>query len=677
MTRYFTLATAGHVDHGKTSLIRAMTGINPDRLKEEREREMTTDLGFAHLDFVSGCGEMGSPENPSVIIGFIDVPGHGKFLKNMLAGVGGIDLALLVVAADEGVMPQTLQHIKILSLLGVRSCLLAVSKIDLSDDFERVALEVEELLSFYGIALISSVPVSAPDGRGISELKASLLEAVEKLDREGVHAQRLKQPAFLPVDRVFSKSGYGMVVTGTLVEGKLSVGDQVAIEPGDIKARVRGLESFGRSLKEASAGQRLAINLSLKEAHSVSRGQCVVAGESRPSTNLVVEIKDLGGLEFFGDEDSEPMGGHISSQSRIAKIKKTGKGARLSPQKIKLYHGSAECAGSLRWLDIVETPQGEKFVGQIALEAPLLVRPGDLYVMRYGDNGIAGGEVLLCDRPQWLSRKALLPLTVSLFAGMDDEAALPEKLGGALVQILDASPAVLVPAELQWFLRQDSLSRVLEFGLASGLLHQGAEHLVSKTLFEKCKSFLQEQIVARFARNSEGLPLESLRRLSGAPRRTLPRSLLNSILEELTAKGLIERRQDRVFLKGAAEAKGLDALAEKIIKILDEHAVLELTEIAKLTGSDLKAVKSSLNNLSKAGLCQIVSYDFAASEKTLRHGHRVLNQLWQQKREISPSEFREALATNRKYTMALLAYYDDHQITRRLNNSRVLLKSPV
>lgn len=656
-TKYFTLATAGHVDHGKTSLIRALTGINPDRLKEEREREMTTDLGFAHLDYVSE----GATE-PAVIIGFIDVPGHGKFLKNMLAGVGGIDCALLVVAADEGVMPQTLQHIKILSLLGVRSTLLAVTKIDLSDDFEKVALEVEELLAYYGIKIIAAVPVCASDGRGIEELKAKLFGAVQKLGLEGVHEARLKEAAYLPVDRVFSKSGYGMVVTGTLVEGAIAVGDQVAIEPGNIKARVRGLESFGRSLKESSTGQRLAINLSLKEAHTVSRGQCVTAVEGGACTNLIVEIKDLGGLEFFGEEGAERS---------LSRIKKASKGAKLSPQKIKLYHGSAECAGALRWLENIE-----RVVGQIALEAPLLIRPGDLYVMRYGDYGIAGGEVLLCDRPGWLSRKALLPLTESLLSREEEAEGKLARQAHALARILDLSPVILVPSKLSWFLRPARLRQVIDYGLSRNLIHEGPEHLVTTALRCSLRDFLKGQIVSQ-SETSEGLTIESLRRSPKMPRRILPKSLLAGILDELGESGLIERKQDRVFLKGAADKPALDSLGEKIIKILDEHAVLELTEIAKLTASDLKAVKASLSNLSKAGLAHIVSYDFAAGDKTLKHGHRVLNQLWQQKREITPSDFREALATNRKYTMALLAYYDDHQITRRLNNSRVLLKSPV
>jgi selenocysteine-specific elongation factor len=207
-TRFFTISTAGHVDHGKTSLIRALTGIDPDRLKEEKERQMTTDLGFAHMDL-----------GANVVVGFVDVPGHGKFLKNMLAGVGGIDMALLVVAADEGPMPQTAQHVRILSLLGVSKAIVALNKIDAVDDPEQIEIvrdEIGELLEKHGIQLIELVPVSATKNIGIKELKEVLSKRLV-----GLPARDTAGGAFLPVDRVFTKSGFGTVITGTLVRGYL------------------------------------------------------------------------------------------------------------------------------------------------------------------------------------------------------------------------------------------------------------------------------------------------------------------------------------------------------------------------------------------------------------------------------------------------------------------------
>lgn len=265
---YFTVATAGHVDHGKTSLLRALTGIDPDRLKEEKLRGLTTDLGFAHLSLKSDDG------SATTKIGFVDVPGHGKFLKNMLAGVGGIDMALLVVAADEGPMPQTDQHAKILALLGVKNVLLIVTKIDLAsvEEQQSAALAAQKMLAKYDLICVNSIFVSSTTKRGLDEIVPALLIGLKNVvDR----TERLDSPVYLPIDRVFTKTGYGTVVTGTLVRGTLDVGSNVLVEPGSLSARIRGMESFGKSINKAHAGQRLAINLVLKQTKPLERGQAL------------------------------------------------------------------------------------------------------------------------------------------------------------------------------------------------------------------------------------------------------------------------------------------------------------------------------------------------------------------------------------------------------------------
>jgi selenocysteine-specific elongation factor len=377
---YFTLATAGHVDHGKTSLIKALTGTNPDRLKEEQERQMTTDLGFAHL-ILPAPGKDGAAGIGTLGLGFIDVPGHGKFLKNMLAGVGGIELALLVVAADEGPMPQTVQHIKILSLLGVSKAVVALTKADLVDQSRCAIVEtkVRALLERFNISVVGLECVSTvkgENGQGIAALKETLAKTLANLNLKPSSASSApSSPApvssssssssssapapaapappapasppasskanaapaaavagYLPIDRVFAKSGYGTVVTGTLVEGSFKVGDQVTIEPGGVAARIRGLETFGQAQEVARAGQRLAINLSAKE-HKVTliRGLCVLGGTKNVTSDLFLHVLDFG-AENDSDEGAE-------------------KKYKLTPQPIKLYHGTMEAAGSLRWLE--------------------------------------------------------------------------------------------------------------------------------------------------------------------------------------------------------------------------------------------------------------------------------------------------------------------------------------
>ena len=244
---YFTVATAGHVDHGKTSVLRCLTGIDPDRLKEEKQRQMTTDLGFAHLNLPSG-----NESSPDIVVGFIDVPGHGKFLKNMLAGVGGIHMALLVVAADEGPMPQTVRHVKILSLLGIRQAVVVLTKIDVAPPARQteVTEKVRSLLETYGLECLDIVPVSCTQVKGFDQLRQCLKKSLSH-----VEPPPSLSGALLPIDRVFSKSGYGVVITGTLVRGSLAVGTRSRLSPEesrDVFADLKPLNCKSNALNPAS-----------------------------------------------------------------------------------------------------------------------------------------------------------------------------------------------------------------------------------------------------------------------------------------------------------------------------------------------------------------------------------------------------------------------------------------
>lgn len=699
MTKYFTIATAGHVDHGKTSLLKALTGINPDRLKEEREREMTTDLGFAPLFIKAGAA--GEPHCEDIVVGFIDVPGHGKFLKNMLAGVGGLHLALLVVAADEGVMPQTLQHVKILSLLGVRQVLLVITKIDLApEQVKRVQQSAEAMLAHYDMQVLAVQPVSAQSLTGIDALSETLAGLLPELDRDRPAREVLS--AYLPVDRVFSKSGYGKVVTGTLVEGSIKVGDSLVLSPGAACARVRGLETFGRKLESARAGQRLAVNLAFKDEPQLSRGSVLSTLPCAPAFNLLVTIEDLGGLEYFGEE----AGGEIAAyndQERGA-----SSGPKLKPQPIKLYHGTAEYPGYLRWLEGAEATaadpvnypvadqaaasasdqdlpgwRGKKLsFAQIALDEPGSVRAGDRFVLRYGDHGIAGGSILGADRPHWFKRAYIQPFLQLLFAG---------QYAKAIRYYLLKHPQLALKAEqMYWFLPLSQASSALAAALEGAeaepsQMEDSSLQVALKRLGEYfyhplSLAGLQKKVTAYVLSNlgpesqaPGSLSLESVRQKL-CP--FLDRSFLPLLIAELLSGGLVQRQGDKLLpviraASGSAAEKGRQVLA-----ILDAQPVLELTELARQCGLSERALKEIMEELSGAGQAEIVSYEFAASRKTIEAGHRHLGKLWQSRRDISPSEFREAMQVSRKYTMALLAYYDDHQITRRVGNGRMLLKAP-
>lgn len=597
-TSYCTIATAGHVDHGKTSLIKALTGINPDRLKEEQERQMTTDLGFAHLDFEP------NKDNVKFVLGFIDVPGHGKFLKNMLAGVGGIETALFVVAADEGPMPQTVQHLKILSLLGVRSCIVALTKIDLVGDKEvaAAASKVKELLFQYGVELLGVYPVSTQSGKGIDELKAGLyehlnaagisdstscsgdtvvdlganhiankqdaetmlqIEAEAKVEAEAklVSAAAIARSLYMPVDRAFTKSGFGLVVTGTLVEGVLNSGDHVVVEPGGVKARVRGMESFGKAIDKACAGQRLAVNLAVKDGGVIARGQSLAGSDRTVVHNLIVEVIDHGGLEFFGesvedisgDEDDASSSSSGSSGSSGAKKPhaRDDKHVALSPQPIKLYHGTAEAKGTLRWLENVQALSADaqsassgtpKQFGQIFLDEPIVAQPGNRYVIRYGDDGIAGGAILLVDRPRWLTRQLVHDISAALIEG----TAESEKR--AFVLAVAAHPLKAVKlAQMTWFMPVEKLKNASVSALADGALVSIADLLMAVSTREqigvKILALLQT-LMANEDNSRFGVSIETMRKKTF---NTLTRPVMQAIVADLAQKGLLAREGDRIF----------------------------------------------------------------------------------------------------------------------------------
>jgi selenocysteine-specific elongation factor len=676
---YFTLATAGHVDHGKTSLIKALTGTNPDRLKEEQERQMTTDLGFAHL-ILPGGESPGAAGEKTFGLGFIDVPGHGKFLKNMLAGVGGIELALLVVAADEGPMPQTVQHIKILSLLGVRNAVVALTKADLADAARCAVVEtkVRALLERYNIKTVGLECVSTvkgENGQGIAALKKTLARALAQVKKtssaagnpavapvSGTSADAAGKPGYLPIDRVFAKSGYGTVVTGTLVEGTFNVGDQVMIEPGGIGARIRGLETFGKALDKARNGQRLAINLSAKEHKlNLSRGLCVLGGSKNVTADLFLQIFD------YGSENDVEQG--------------TAQKYKLSPKPIKLYHGTMEAAGALRWMEkLPGSPEGQgagksnvqavQNIGHVHLSDAIVVSPGDRYVLRYGDDGIAGGAVLLCQKPRWLTRKLLAELAPFLIACDYDRA---------LRFILDCHPSkALHKEQLGWIVRSelldDCLAKLQKSGLVENLSGFFMATTVKEAIKQKTVSTLNGLLKSEEAK-ANGVNLETVRRLV-APH--LDRKVMQELIKELGQAGLLVRKDDKLFgpSGGQAPSANLDPYTESILKHLDEVLCLELTELAKLTNSDAKKVKLAVERLAKLNLAQVINYDFASSKKWVDHAFDKLVKIWQEKKDISPADFRDELATTRKYALALLAYFDDHQVTRRTASGRNLLKLP-
>lgn len=350
------IGTAGHVDHGKTRLIKALSGIDTDRLEEEKKRGITIELGFAHI-----------PNEAGYNIGVIDVPGHEKFIKNMLAGIGGIDFVLFVVAADEGIMPQTREHFEILQALGIDDGIIAITKTDMVDE-EWLELVQEDIRDYVEGSFLEGkpmIPVSAKSGANIDLLKE---EIIRKCDRE---SKRIEAPEMfrLPVDRVFTKSGFGTVVTGTLMDGTCSLNDEVHVFPEETPAKIRGIQTYGNDVEQAVAGQRTAINLSGVRKEDIRRGD-VIAAKSAVSVTGMLDVK----LKIF--DSSERM---VLNNSRV-----------------HLYCGSKEVLTKVILMDRDALSAGEEAYVQFRLEEPIAVRRGDRFIIRFYSPiiTIGGGQIL-------------------------------------------------------------------------------------------------------------------------------------------------------------------------------------------------------------------------------------------------------------------------------------------
>ncbi|MGE5840291.1 MAG: selenocysteine-specific translation elongation factor [Deltaproteobacteria bacterium] len=349
------LGTAGHIDHGKTSLVKAMTGIDTDRLKEEKERGITIELGFAHLELPSGQ-----------ILGIVDVPGHEKFVKHMVAGATGVDLVALVIAADEGVMPQTREHLEICQLLKVKKGLVVLTKIDMVDQewLDLVKEDVSNFLSETFLAGAPIAPVSSVTGQGIKELVAMLDSMVKEIpERETSGFFRL------PVDRVFTMKGFGTVVTGTTISGLVRTGDEITVYPQGLVARIRGIQVHGREVEEVSAGLRTAINLQGVEKEQIERGNVVATKDSLRPTRMADVVLH-----------------HLKSSPRKLKNR----------AKVRFHTGTSEIISTVVLLDRDELNLGDTCFAEIRLEEPVAVLARDRYVLRsYSPvRAIAGGEIL-------------------------------------------------------------------------------------------------------------------------------------------------------------------------------------------------------------------------------------------------------------------------------------------
>jgi selenocysteine-specific elongation factor len=624
------LGTAGHVDHGKSSLISALTGTNPDRLKEEITRQMTIDLGFAALNLPNG-----------ETIGIIDVPGHRDFISNMLAGIGGIDAALLVIATDEGVSAQTREHLAILDLLDVRHGVVVLTKIDLVIDpgwLELVELEAHELLEGTSLANAPCVAVSAQTGEGLEKL----LETLEAVLKETKAKRNLGRPR-LPVDRVFSMAGFGTVVTGTLVDGSLSLGEELVSLPEGQKGRIRGLQNHHHKVQKIDPGFRTAVNLSGIEHGQIQRGDVLChPGDYQPSTLLDVSFRLLSdaGLDLKHN------------------------------QEMKLYIGAAERVVRGRLLGTEKVQAGQEAFLQLRLDRAVVAERGDRFILRQPSPSQTLGGGLVLDAhpsgmPKRFDKKYLLRLE-QLREGNDAQLILQQlDLRGFCKRNELARHAGLSAAAAD-----DLIDELLKSGDLLAIQERndpGSQYLGSLSYYQKRKGQVQELLAGFHSENSllPGHSRESLRSQLGASREQF-----DVLMRKLEQDNIIQ------------QSGTLIALANHRVKLTEQEMslarpILEAFSLNPFSPPDRKAIISELGETLTEGLAAAeilvkVSEDIFFLPETVSEMQSWVIQQIQATGSMSLAIFRDHFKTSRKYAAAFLEYLDKIGITVRKGDHRLL-----
>lgn len=632
--KHIVLGTAGHVDHGKTALIKALTGVDTDRLKEEKERGITIELGFASLRLSNGQ-----------ICGVVDVPGHERFVKNMVAGAAGIDMVLMVIAADEGVMPQTREHLQICSLLNIRKGIVALSKIDLVDR-DWLELIREDLADFLKGSFLEDapvIPVSAQTGEGLPEL----LSALEKV-AAGIEEETDTGVFRLPVDRVFTIRGFGTVVTGSLRSGKVNLSDTVQILPGAITAKVRGIQVHNAAVTCAEAGQRTAINLQGLERTDIQRGQVLVHPDTMTATLRIDTF-----LEY-----SPPDKKKMTNRSLV-----------------RLHTGTSETMARVLLMDRDELQPGDKAYAQLFTAEPVVVMAGDHFVIRsYSPITTLGGGLVVDPLPR--KHKRHDPIILESFEQLhhgDDEAktigvikrAGPSGISLALLVMRTGLPSARLKKILDSLISRHSLI-VLEkdtFTVVSASFHQELQQKIMKELSEYHKKYPLK----------EGALKEELRSILG---RHVPVRLFLSAVNALA-------RTEKIVL-----AREIIRLAEHQINLQDDleemreelnHLYLQagltpptMREVMERFSVKKEQARKVMDVMLREGILVKISEDLYFHRNSLQMLREDYKNLLLKEGKATPASFRELTGLSRKFIIPLMEYFDLTKLTIRAGEHRLL-----
>ncbi len=625
--RHVILGTAGHIDHGKSALVKALTGIDPDRLKEEKERGITIDLGFADLSYPDG-----------LTIGIVDVPGHERLVRNMLAGAGGIDLVLLVIAADEGVMPQSREHLYICDLLKIKSGLIAITKADLveNDWLELMKDEVKNFVKGTFLEGTPIVPVSSKTMFNIDLLKEEIRNVALR-----VELKPTKGLFRLPIDRVFTLKGFGTVITGTALSGSISVDDTVEILPSNIKSKVRGLHSHGKPIQTAYAGQRVAINLQGVEKEELKRGDTVVLpGRFIPTKTIDAKIELLQDVPPLKNKSLVHF--HLATSETIARVILYGRD-ELKPEE------SCYC--------------------QFRLQDPVISMSGDRYIIRRFSpvDTIGGGEVFDPSPPRRRQKdiaEILMTFEKGSFSDKISLKVLQSGLHGISTMTIEGWIKAEIPA----------IRESIEMLRGKGILFAIEDVLIHKTFFDSFREKVLQTLKDFHAKNplKPGMPKEELRvKLNIEPR--LFSGLITPLKDVVMEKEIIRLRTFSTVLSQAEET-----LKAKILELLQKGGFQppskeELSQSLKL---DQKHLSDILKLMVKEGSLVRISDSMYLTSPVYHTMIESLKNFFSKKPEMTVAEFRDILNTTRKYALPILEYLDANKITLRVGDIRKLLLKP-
>lgn len=636
--KHIIIGTAGHIDHGKTTLIKALTGKDTDRLKEEKDRGISIELGFTYFDLPGGKRA-----------GIVDVPGHERFIKNMLAGASGIDLVILVVAADEGVMPQTKEHLSILSLLHIKKGIIVLTKKDLVDEewLEIVIEQIQEDVLGTFLENAKIIPVSSVTGDGLN----LLIDEIDRLTDE-VEAKHLDKPFRLPVDRIFSIAGFGTVVTGTLISGIVNEGEKIMVYPKQIESRIRSVQVHDSKVKKAEAGQRVAINITGIKTDEINRGDVIALPNSMEPT-LMFDAR----LELLKNAERS-----INNRDRL-----------------RIYHGSAEIFGRVVLLDREELKPGEKAFVQMRLEEEIACQKDDYFVIRfYSPMTTIGGGIVLDPNPP--KRKRFKEDVIEELK-IKEKGSVDEVVEQNILKMSNSYPNIDAIAKSSGNITMQKCSEILKrlednkrvksFSSNEGAFYLHIEFLEDiKKKAQSVLSYFHDKYPLKAGMSKEELKSKVMENA----RQKISDEIFDYLQKEKMLK--LEGQYVSLWDFNVVYTKEQENIKNFIIDeyLKNKFNPPKYAEIIPKLKNPEKVATQVYNALIDSGELVKVEQDIVFSKVSYDEAVNMLKNYLTENKYIQLGEFRDLLGTSRKYAMALLDYFDQLKITKRIEDKRILYK---